>query len=402
MNANDYSFFEENPDFSFEGCECFIIPSSYSFSDIKDLDKSFLDEPRNAPLIQNSFLRHVEERSKYNVIRNAVTGECIFPMTPVRGNRAYAYRKHKKLQPVIDSFENCEFSKPFKGGRKSEVRLIHAVMITLSYTRSYGSSEKTSLGYPVKHWSCWDAWQSLKGSNSLINQFKVEFSRAVGSNYASCTVKEGCKDMYPAPHMIMILDKPLVAHRWGKKWLIGNKMDRGIVDKIQSSWERIAGSHCKIVPIMDAKGFTYAFKYIQKSIDTKVEDVSEMTDAQLVCCNTHLNHALHDLNDIVPKSFLEKLNCVKEQNLLDITRSKLKQKNNELLCKIQVIEGLGGFNRLVYPAYRDLFEEYYSLLSEIDRLKAEIHEMKMEISPWFFVRGGFCSIESATAYSESE
>jgi len=348
-------------------------------------------------MIQQAFIDKVNER-KYSVIKNEVTGEYFFPMVPARGNESYAVKKHRRLQPIIDAFDHNEFSKPVNKARSSELRMIYAVMITLTFTRSYGKSEITSQGFPVKHWTAWDAWESLKGSNSIINQFKVELSRHVDSTYGACTVKEGCKDMYPAPHMIVIFDKPIIAHRWGKKWLIGNNMDRTLVDKIQSSWERIAGSSCKIVPVIDAKGFSYAFKYIQKSVNTDISSVSEMKEPELVCLNTHLNHALHDLNDVISPSFLERLSFTRELTLLDITRNKLKQVKKELIRLSNEIEEKGGFDFMTRAIYRDLFNEYYSRLAEIERLRTEIYDIKMETSPWFFVRGGFGSIESANLY----
>ena len=398
MNSEDYFFLEDNPLFSIDYKKEYFevhqtIPSYYTFNDIRRLDPSIIDDSSNIEIIQQAFIDKVNQR-KYNIIRNAVTGEYIFPMTPARGNESYAVKKHRKLQPVIDSFDKNEFSKPVNNARSSELKLVYSVMITLSYTRSYGTSEITTHGYSVKHWKAWDSWESLKGSNSLINQFKVELSRLVGSTYGACTVKEGCKDMYPAPHMIVIFDKPIIAHRYGKKWLIGKNMDRELVDKIQSSWERIAGSHCKIVPIIDAKGFSYAFKYIQKSINTEVASIHDMNESELVCLNTHLNHALHDLNDIISPTFLKRLDYTRELTLLDITRTKLKQVKKELIRLSDEIEEKGGFTHLMRYSYRDLFNEYYWYLAEIERLKTEIYDIKMETSPWFFIKGGFNSIES--------
>lgn len=405
MNPLDYDFLEDNPLFVIDHTDPYLevyeqIPDYFTFNDLKELDPSILNNPSNEGKLQELYIDKVNQK-KYNVIQNKVTGEYHIVMTPYRGNESYAFKKHRKLQPIIDTFDKNEFSKPINNTRSSELRMVYAVMITLSFTRSYGTSETTTHGYPVRHWTAWDSWESTKGSNSLINQFKVEMSRHVNSTYGACVVKEGCKDQYPAPHMIVIFDKPIIAHRYGKKWLIGKNMDRELVDKIQSSWERIAGSHCKVVPIIDAKGFSYAFKYIQKSINTKVSSVSEMTESELVCLNTHLNHALHDLNDVISPTFLKRLDYTKELTLLDITRTKLKQTKKELIRLSNEIEEKGGFNHIVRYAYRDLFNDYYEHLKEIERLRIEIYNIKMETSPWFFIRGGFTSIESVESYTSN-
>ena len=392
MNESDYQFYEENPEadiFSY----LTHIPKYCTWNDIKGLDRSFLENPENRSAIQSAFVDKVND-NKYSIVRNEVTGELFFPMVPYRGNPAYARKKHKRIQPIIDAYRNKEFSKSVNGSRSSEIRMVYAIMVTLSFARSNSTAVTTSHGFPVKPWGSWEAWEALKGSNSIINQFKVELSRAIGSTYGACTVKEGCKDDYPAPHMVVIFDKPVIAHRWGKQWLLGKPNDRSLVDEIQSSWERIAGSHCKVNAIIDAKGFAYVFKYIQKSVNTNVSSIDDMTESELVCLNTHLNHALHDLNDVISPAFLRKLDYTRELNLLDITRNKLKQTIKERDRLINEIEQKGGLNPFTLAFYPEL-SRYYILEEDILRLRREVFEVKMATSPWFFIKGGFSSLESA-------
>jgi len=359
---------------------------------MKHYDPSFFENPDNLRFVQNSYLDKVKER-KYSVLHNPITGEYIYPIAPFRGNPAHARRKRKKLEPLIDSFGDCEFSTPLKGARASEVRYVKSILITLTFCRLNAKAKFTRQGFPTKPVTSYEAWNSLKGSKSLLNQFKVEMSRVFGSSYGSCTVKEGSKDNYPAPHMIVIFDKPVIAHRWGKQWLVGKVHDRSLVDKIQASWERIAGAHCKINAIIDSKAFSYVFKYIKKSVNCDADNVRSMSASELVCFNTHLNHAVHNLNDVISPAFMEKLNYVKEITLLDKARIKLKharQRRNKILK-----DNVGIPLAFLQKEEGILFR---SLNSEIERLQGEIHILKMEYSPWFFISAGFTSLDAVEEF----
>ena len=385
---------------SFEG-------SNLSWDDILAFkEERVFSDPETTELLQYAFMEKVQDL-KYSIIKNEKTGEYAFPMIPCRGNPAHSRKKCKKIQPIIDSFKGKEFSKEIKGGRASEIRQVHAILITLSFTRDYSEEEFTKQDFPIKKWRAYDAWGSITG---LVNQFKVELSRIVmerhlgtkegnskDSAYASCLVKEGSKDMYPAPHLIVILDKPLLAHRYGKQWLLGSRGDRSLVDSIQAIWERLAGSHCKINAIVSAGGFAYVFKYIMESISLNVTDIDQMTKEQKVCLNTHLNQSLHNIRDIIGKKFLEKLEYVRQETLLDITRNELKQKEKELKkldCEIEVLGGYNPFTIAINPHIK----QYNAVIKELDRLREEVGRLKMEFSPWFYVSGGFSSIESAMSY----
>ena len=393
---SEYELYE-----SFEG-------SNLSFDDILrfKMDRFFSD-PKTIEVMQNSFVDKVSD-IKYSIIKNEKTGEYCFPMVPFRGNPAHSKKKFTKIQPIVESFKEREFSKPMKIGRPTEIRQVHAILITLSYTRDYSKEETTKQGYPIKKWRAYDAWESI---TDLVNQFKVELSRIVkekhigikegnskDSAYASCLVKEGSRDMYPAPHLIVIVDKPLIAHRYGKQWLLGRRGDRGLVDSIQAIWERLAGSHCKINAIVSAGGFAYVFKYVMKSVSLDVKNIDQMTKEQKVCLNTHLNQSLHNQHDIIGKKFLEKLEYVRQETLLDITRNELKQSKKELKELAQEIEEKGGFNAFTFSIYPNL-RRYYSVLEEIDKLRWRVYDLKMEHSPWFYISGGFSSLESAQFYA---
>ena len=408
LNPHDYEFYELHPDEEVTNdaecldslCNC-NLPWNEMKEAIRGMDnKEILSDSDFIKNMKDSFFDKVKD-AKYSVIQNAVTGEYIFPMAPFRGNKAYSRKKRKRIQPIIDAFGDKEISRPVRGSRPSEVRQVHAMMITLSFTRNYSKEEHTRQGFPIKKWNSFDAWESI---TPLVNQFKVELSRIIGKqngekgkqiSYGSCLVKEGCADMYPAPHLVILFDKPILSHRYKKQWLLGGRSDdRSLVNSVQAIWERIAGSHCKINAIISAGGLAYVFKYVTKSIDLNIENLDRMTHDQAICFNTHLNQSLHNQNDIISKKFLEKLDYIRELTLLDYIRKKLKQTKAELKKLSKEIEEKGGFNAFTFSIHPHL-KQYWSLPGELERLKEEAYHVKMATSPWFYISGGFSSIESA-------
>lgn len=395
MNHLDYQFLEEHPDFDYlNATRPHKTFYNLEWNDMKDeiryfIDPDMLSDPEFIKAMQSLFIGKVKDE-KYSVLKNMVTGEYIFPMTPFRGNKSYARKKRKRMQPIFDSFRDKDMSIPVRGSRSSEKRLCYGIMITLTYTREYSEEKFTKQGFPIKRWSWFKAWGSI---TKLVNQLKMEISRIIGENgqasYGSCLVKEGCVDMYPAPHLIILFDKPVLAHRYGKQWLLGGERnDRSLVNSIQAAWERIAGSHCKINAITSAGGLAYAFKYVMKSIDLDISDLDKMTHEQAVCLNTHMNQSLHNQRDVISRSFLEKLDCVKEQSLLDYIRIELKQKKFELDRLTEEIESKGGFNDFTFFEFPEL-RRYKDVLKEYERLREEVYRVKMETSPWLYVSGGF-------------
>lgn len=409
MDYGFYDYLEANP-------ECHLVEprplSQYLSWDWKDLrnirDTALLSDPSFIKIQQRAFLEHVKN-SKYSILQNPITGERIFPQVPTRGNAAHARRKRKRVQPVIDSFKkrDREFSRSVRWARPSEVRLVHAIMVTFSFTRDYSLERFTTQGYPIKRWDAFDAWESI---TDLVNQFKMELSRELaheqgpehkGStvSYGSCLVKEGSEDMYPAPHLIVVFDNPVVAHRYGKQWLLGKSgKDRALVDRIQAIWERMAGSHCKINAIISAGGFAYAFKYIMKSVDLSIDDVEDITHAQAVCLNTHMNQSIHDLNDTIPPSFLERIDHVRNMTLLDLSRNKLKQLKAERKALVSEILEKGGFNPFTFSLYPHL-QRYGDVIKELQTVREDIYRLKLEYCPWFFVSSGHRSLDDAVCFS---
>jgi len=294
--------------------------------------------------------------------------------------------------------------------------MARSILITFTFTHEDSTEETTTQGYPVKKWTPYDAWSSI---TPLINQFKMELSRIIGSeqifrghegtkqaNYGSCLVKEGTTSMYPSPHLVVVFQRPLIAHRWGRQWLLGpSGRDRSLVDRIQAIWERIAGSHCKINAIVSEDGFRYVFKYVTKSVDiddaakTLIYDgmPSKLTKRQkssLVALNTHMNQSIHNLNDVISPSFLSMLDYTKELTLLDITRTKLKQMIRERDKLINEIEAFGGWNAFTFSINPHL-RTYWDVVERLNALREEAYRLKMETSPWFFVSGGYTSVADA-------
>jgi len=202
LNPLDYEFFEDNPHYGLPPDPNDFFPQRivHSFSDLKDLDDSILSDTRCLPLIREQYLNYVSNDS-YSVLYNPVEDRYITPLTPKRGNKAYAYKQHKKYKPLIEAFSECSFSS-YVSNRKTMHRT-SALLITFTYN--------------CKQWSVTDAWRSV---TSVVNQFKAYLTKELEITYGSFLSKEGTKDDYPSPHLILLLDNSVSAFRHNNKWRV--------------------------------------------------------------------------------------------------------------------------------------------------------------------------------------
>ncbi|MCL2032769.1 MAG: hypothetical protein FWG96_05830 [Methanomassiliicoccaceae archaeon] len=99
------------------------------------------------------------------------------------------------------------------------------------------------------------------------------------------------------------------------------------------------------------------------------------------------------------KKFLEKLGYVEELTLLNYIRNELKQTRNKLNKLTTEINNKGGFNAFTFSIYSDL-QIYFTLLRERNRLERELFRLKIEFSPWFYVSGGYVSLDGAVSASK--
>ena len=376
MNPLDYEFLEDNPNYSHLPDPDYFISQNIttSFSDLKDLPDSVLSDARCRPLIKEKFLDYVSDDT-YSVLYNPNENRYITPLTPKRGNKAYAYKQYKKYKPLIDAFSERSFSSPVSN-RKTMYRT-SALFITLTYDR--------------KQWLTTDAWRSL---TSAVNKFKAYLTKELKITYGSCLSKEGTLDGYPSPHLILLLDNDVPTFKHNGKWRV---QSLELVNKLRDAWARYSrGSFCDIQAIVDGKigkrnALAYAFKYATKTVSLDPDKPDD------VAIYTHAFQKLFNLRNVISKDFKKRIDCKPTLTRLDIISNELKLALRE---RDRLIVGIEQRN-LPFPfalAISGHAQRLYGLNSTIERLQSEKWRIKMEDSPWFYVSGGFTSLEQAKLF----
>jgi hypothetical protein len=176
------------------------------------------------PLLQAILLDWIESED-YNKFLNLETGEFIYAKSAKRGNVVYATRKTKKRDALKNAIEGKVFDYPVKGFRNR--RMTRLLLCTVNFDRSL--------------FTCEEAWAALRSTPiegldytyNVINKLNANISKIFGK-HGTLTSKEAQSSGYPAPHLIFILDEPVMVQRHvgrdGKvSWRI---CDQRILDRI--------------------------------------------------------------------------------------------------------------------------------------------------------------------------
>ena len=189
-------------------------------------------------------------------LRDLATGETVRKLSPKRGNPAYAYRQRKRTEQLAEGLRGLSFSEPLQLGRNGYVRSC-AFLLTLTYDQ--------------KLLSCQEAWHHISDD---LAKFKIQLKRAVRCGHLqSITVKEGTSSGYPAPHLFVVLDAPLLCFRHsGRKGIAYRLHSQALLERVRACWKRgyidvqavsdgQVASDSRRLPLTD-----YLFKYLTKSL----------------------------------------------------------------------------------------------------------------------------------------
>jgi len=182
--------------------------------------------------------------------------------------------------------------------------------------------------YDTKLYSPFEAYQRC---TSDINRWKAFMSRELGMKYASMCVKESTEQGYPAPHMIIILERPVTVVLWkgqrGDKWIV---QDRTVIDNLHDAWERATNGTYQvdiqgIVGGSMGNGGTVAY-YLSKYVGKSVKPDSRVSVYTLAM------QKYFRLRDVISKAFWEALSVPRSRplNRLDLIKNELKQTNKEI------------------------------------------------------------------------
>ena len=260
-----------------------------------------------------------------NVFRNRQTDQVVYALAAKRGNPAYAAKKGEVLNQVIDAVSKKEFDTAVPGLRDSRFRYTRLLLVTLTFSHTRYTAE--------------EAWSLLRSSPldieieyGALNNFGANISSIFGSN-GKLTCKEADGNGYPAPHIIILLDRPVLVKKHNNKdgttsWRLANDHVLKRVGKDDTSRRRSRENTEAATlenpiwthGIMDIKGivknerfgrfsngFTYVFKYLIKTVSIKryaeladTDSIKDLKDRSVrTMMYTHLGNKCFRTRDIV-------------------------------------------------------------------------------------------------------
>ena len=151
------------------------------------------------PYLQCTMMDWLESKD-YNHFKNLKDGTDIFSLVCKRGNVVYTTRKSVKMDEMIELLNNGEFDYPI--GSSRQYRMSRIFFITATFDKKRFTKE--------------EAWASLrsvpiegtKHRYGEINRLDANLSKILGK-HGKLVCRESQEDGYPAPHMLVILDRPI-------------------------------------------------------------------------------------------------------------------------------------------------------------------------------------------------
>lgn len=192
-------------------------------------------------------------------MEDLATGDRLRRMAPKRGNLAYANKLKKRMQGLEDGLDELQWDFPMPGRIH---RKCFMFLVTLTYDQK---------ATPID-----EAWKEI--SNDIAKS-KVELKRAFHADHINVlTVKEGTASGYPAPHMLVIVDKPItcVRHRNKKGEVTFRLADMGQLHHVKSAWKRGFLDIKAVVSnrIESKSAIHYVMKYLVKAVDIEQHDIA--------------------------------------------------------------------------------------------------------------------------------
>lgn len=153
--------------------------------------------------LQMAFLDYMEKLVRAEFY-NRDTHEFYYPPVAKRGNLQYAIKKGAARDEIIEAMSRIQFDEPVPGFRN--LRRTRLLFVTLTFDPRKFTPE--------------GAWAALKSTRpedmenlfNLINGFASNISKIFGTN-GKLVSKEAQANGYPAPHLLIVLDTPVLVRR---------------------------------------------------------------------------------------------------------------------------------------------------------------------------------------------
>lgn len=228
----------------------------------------------------------------YNHFKNLETGEDVYALQSKRGNVVHAARKSKQRDQICEALDGQEFDYPMKGFKNR--RMTRLLFLTFSFDQTKYSME--------------EAWAMLRASPiegfdyryGELNKLNARLSKIFGK-HAKLTVKEAQQNGYPAPHMLLLLEQPVMVqlheHNGITTWRICDPKILRKLGKDTATRKMAYNDPMKAIQInpvwkngfMDVQGIvkgykvkrrknvaTYIFKYLTKCLTGEGLDVKDI------------------------------------------------------------------------------------------------------------------------------
>lgn len=319
------------------------------------------------------------DTKEYVTLVNTKSGEKMAVPQSKRGNCQYARAKLAQLKPVISAFEDMVLDRSQCVSSRDITRDAYALFITFTHDHKSVSMD--------------DSWTNF---TSTVNRFKANMRKSLGS-YVSFVVKEGTMSGWSAPHMIMILEQPIIARNIRGSWRADRTRDgKDLYRLFHDAWYAASSSpnidvraivdgkvsvkDPKSGKVFEASPIRYILKYVTKAAD--IEGV-RTPEGERIAKITHAQMKYFGLRDIIGNSFLTLLGLGKSDEACD-----LRQKYNELKLAKERLRALKAREKEIGGVFGYIFSREYaelcSLPERIEAIKAEIAEV-VPPSDWKYV-----------------
>ena len=166
--------------------------------------------------MQETFLDYLEKQLRIEFY-NRETHEFYYAPVAKRGNLYYAVKKGAVCEEISEAMSGIVFDEPVPGFRN--LRKTRLLFVNLTFDHEKFTAE--------------EAWAALKSTRpegmeniyNVINDFAANISKIFGTN-GKLVSKEAQSGGYPAPHLLIVLDEPvLVRRRKGRDDLVNWYID---------------------------------------------------------------------------------------------------------------------------------------------------------------------------------
>ena len=366
-----------------QGASLCSKPLNFIPTDIKDFSNApdgWFAVPDNLDDLKASFLEWVKDDS-YSCLHNPIDNKCFFPLTAKRGNSSYSRKQIKKFAPIMEAFKSQRFSVQINS--RKALALSRALLVTFTFSHD--------------DWHHGDAWKSI---TKAVNKFRAYFTKLTGLTYGAFLSKKSSDSGYPAPHLLIILDKPITTFRkWSatERQYVWRIQSLAVVDALRKAWSRYSrGSFCDIRAVVDGKvrnrnAMSYVLKYALKTVVTK-GGLSDNTSIY-----THAFQKIYNLRNHVSKDFLDRIEYSPNYTRLDRIRNELKLANRQRDRIINQMKEISEYPNFSIPA-SGRKEELWMLNQRIKDLERLVQEVKLTDCPWWFIGGGFRDLADAMSF----